>query len=235
MREAVQQAVEESAFHAARGVRPPAQRVDPPQIGPLIARLPAAAQRELLTFDDPAGCIDQGVSERMLMHAAGCVHQAVARVPDVRQITSSEGLALDADLGTIPYRDGSKVRLIEEIPFRLAVFDRKMAMIPLDLDVFYNGLLIIRDPTVVNALMGVHRTWWAAGDDPASDRDPRELPAHLAPVLTCLRDGISDQHAAARLRLSPRTYTRRVSELLTLLGVTSRFQAGAAAARRGWI
>jgi DNA-binding NarL/FixJ family response regulator len=48
-------------------------------------------------------------------------------------------------------------------------------------------------------------------------------------------DGLPDHAAAARLGLSPRTYTRRVSELLALLDTTNRFHAGAVAARRGWI
>ncbi|GAA1530377.1 hypothetical protein GCM10009678_10660 [Actinomadura kijaniata] len=108
-------------------------------------------------------------------------------------------------------------------------------MIPLDLEVFYNGLLVIRDPAVVDALTRLHRGWWDAGDDPAAGRDPDEPPAHLVPVLACMRGGLSDQAAVARLGLSPRTYTRRVGELLDLLETTSRFQAGTIAARRGWI
>lgn len=169
------------------------------------------------------------------MHAANCIHRAVAQIPDVRQITSPEGLAWDAELGTIGWRTGGQARLIEQVPFRLGVFDRTTAAIPLDLDVFYTGMLIVQDPVVVKALIGVHRTWWATGHDPAADRGPQELPPHLTPVLACMHEGLSDHAAAARLRLSPRTYTRRVGELLALLGTASRFQAGAAAARRGWI
>ncbi|WP_205717960.1 helix-turn-helix transcriptional regulator [Actinomadura soli] len=200
----------------------------------MIARLTAATQQELLTFDDPSGCISQGVPERMLMHVANCVNEAVTQIPDVCQITSPQGLASDTDLGTIGWRNGGQARLIEQIPLRLGVFDRATAVIPLDLEVFYNGMLVIRDPAVVNALIGVHRTSWASGDDP-TDRDPQKIPPHLAPILACMYEGLSDQTAAARLRLSPRTYTRRVSELLALLGTASRFQAGATAAHRGWI
>ncbi|GAA1530382.1 hypothetical protein GCM10009678_10670 [Actinomadura kijaniata] len=119
VREAVAQALEESAFHAARGVRPAAQRVDPPRVGVAVARLVDVTRRELLTFDDPSGCVVQGVPERLLTHAADCVHRAVARVPAVRQITSPQGLAHDAELGTIPWRDGGQARLIRQIPFRL--------------------------------------------------------------------------------------------------------------------
>jgi hypothetical protein len=234
-REAVGRALDEAAFDAARGVRPPALRVDPPKVGRAVAQLAAATRHELLTFDDPSGCIGQGVPERMLVHAAGCVRRAVAQVPAVRQITSPRGLARDVGLGTIQWRNGGQARLIEQIPFRLAVFDRVAAAIPLDLEVFYNGMLVIRDPTVVAALTSLHRGWWGSGEDPAAGRDPNEPPAHLAPVLACMGAGLPDRAAAARLGLSPRTYTRRVSELLALLNTADRFQAGAIAARRGWI
>ncbi len=35
--------------------------------------------------------------------------------------------------------------------------------------------------------------------------------------------------------MSPRTYSRRIAGLMTLLGARNRFQAGAEAARRGWL
>ncbi|MFI1016474.1 BTAD domain-containing putative transcriptional regulator [Streptomyces sp. NPDC020965] len=65
------------------------------------------------------------------------------------------------------------------------------------------------------------------------DRD--RPPAHLEPVLEQLLNGATDLTASRRLGLSPRTFSRRVSELLEYLGVATRFQAGAEAYNRGWI
>ncbi|WP_436772817.1 DNA-binding response regulator [Yinghuangia sp. YIM S09857] len=235
VREAVAQALDESAFHAKQGVRPPALVVAPPQVGRAAARFSQAARHEMLMFDDPSGCLDQGVPERKLVHVANCMRGAAAQVPAVRQITSREGLLRDAPLGTIAWRQGAHARLIPRIPFRLSVIDRTVALLPLDLDVFYNGMLVVRDPVVVTALVRVHQGWWRNGDDPDGNRPDHELPPYLAPVLACLTEGLTDPAAAARTGLSPRTYARRVSELLTLLGATTRFQAGALAARRGWM
>lgn len=53
-----------------------------------------------------------------------------------------------------------------------------------------------------------------------------EIPPHLHPVLRELVLGTVDATACRRLNISPRTFSRRVAELLELLGVTSRFQAG---------
>ena len=53
-----------------------------------------------------------------------------------------------------------------------------------------------------------------------------EIPPHLRPVLRELVLGTVDATACRRLNISPRTFSRRVAELLELLGVSSRFQAG---------
>ncbi|HET8660010.1 MAG TPA: hypothetical protein VFM55_13555, partial [Micromonosporaceae bacterium] len=51
-----------------------------------------------------------------------------------------------------------------------------------------------------------------------------EPPEHLLPVLEQLLTGATDVTASQRLGMSPRTFSRRVSELLDYLGVLSRFQ-----------
>jgi hypothetical protein len=53
-----------------------------------------------------------------------------------------------------------------------------------------------------------------------------EIPAHLHPVVRELVLGTVDATACRRLNVSPRTFSRRVAELLEHLGVESRFQAG---------
>ncbi|MBG0832640.1 hypothetical protein HS041_33625 [Planomonospora sp. ID67723] len=72
-------------------------------------------------------------------------------------------------------------------------------------------------------------------DSSRYDAARRVLPDHLQAVLLQLLTGATDQAASNRLGISPRTYSRRVSELLACLGVESRFQAGAEATRRSWV
>ncbi|NUT35775.1 MAG: hypothetical protein HOV79_22195 [Hamadaea sp.] len=52
------------------------------------------------------------------------------------------------------------------------------------------------------------------------------LPEHLRPVVVALLSGATDVAASHRLNCSPRTFSRRVSELLELLDAETRFQAG---------
>ncbi|SPT51723.1 Uncharacterised protein [Actinomadura madurae] len=71
-----------------------------------------------------------------------------------------------------------------------------------------------------------------------SGRDVRELlapdaPRHLLPIVEALLSGQTDEAASKRLGISPRTFSRRVAELLDHLNVATRFQGGVELVRRG--
>lgn len=74
----------------------------------------------------------------------------------------------------------------------------------------------------------------ARGDSPGEDDNP-PLPDHLLPVLEQLVQGVTDVTASRQLRVSPRTFSRRVAELLDHLHVQTRFQCGAETAHMGLI
>ncbi|MFF0447487.1 DNA-binding response regulator [Streptomyces sp. NPDC004609] len=196
-----------------------------------LAGLVRSARHELLSFDDPAGALGQGVPEPFLRFAGTCVRTAAARTTTVRRIAPRHGLTHIRE----PWRCPGEARVTDSIPFKIIVADRSVAAVPLDLDLHYNGVLLIRDPVVVQTLVRTHRAWWDGGDDLTRHVLPHAMPAHLQPVLQAILAGLTDDAAAARLNMSGRTYSRRVGELLAALGTTSRFRAGAEAARRGWI
>jgi hypothetical protein len=201
------------------------------QVRAALTGLIRSARHELLSFDDPAGALGHGIPEPFLEFAAACVRTTADQATAVRRIAPRHGLThLPA-----PWLCPGGARVTDAIPFKLIVADRTVAAVPLDLELHYNGVLLIRDPVVVKALVRVHRSWWDGGDDLGGQSVPGSLPAHLRPVLQALLDGLTDETAATRLGMSGRTYSRRVGELLTALGTTSRFRAGAEAARRGWV
>lgn len=195
-----------------------------------LTGLVRSARRELLSFDDPAGALGQGIPERFLEFADACVRSATGQTTAVRRIAPRQGLTHVRE----PLRCPGAVRVTDSIPFKMVVADRTVAAVPLDLELHYNGLLLIRDPVVVQTLVRTHRTWWDTGDDPTRHM-VGPVPAHLRSVLHAMLTGLTDEAAAARLGMSGRTYSRRVGELLAALGTTSRFRAGAEAARRGWL
>ncbi|MFI1013162.1 DNA-binding response regulator [Streptomyces sp. NPDC020965] len=196
-----------------------------------LTRLVGSARHELLSFDDPAGAIGQGLPESFLRFAGACVRTAAARITTVRRIAPRHGLAHLRE----PWRCAGEARVTDAIPFKIVVADRSVAIVPLDLDLHYNGVLLIRDPVIVHAFVRVHQVWWESGDEVAEHTLPGALPDHLKPVLDAIMAGLTDDAAALKLKISGRTYSRRVGQLLAALGTTSRFRAGAEAARRGWI
>ncbi|HTT52197.1 MAG TPA: hypothetical protein VMH35_12420 [Streptosporangiaceae bacterium] len=60
-------------------------------------------------------------------------------------------------------------------------------------------------------------------------------PVQMLPILEELLSGDTDVTVSRRLNISPRTFSRRVAELLDYLGVNTRFQAGLEVALRGWV
>jgi DNA-binding NarL/FixJ family response regulator len=62
----------------------------------------------------------------------------------------------------------------------------------------------------------------------------RPTPAQRA-VLKLMAGGLHDDAIARRAGISTTTVRRRIAAIMDRLNVTSRFAAGAAAQRRGWI
>ncbi|MFI5754601.1 DNA-binding response regulator [Streptomyces sp. NPDC051569] len=240
------------------------------QVTATLTALVRSARRELLVFDDPGGCLGQGIPEPFLEFAGTCVRSAGGRTWQDGSGTGSgpgSGLGLGSATGAgsggrgrgrppmvsvrrivprhglaglprhLPHELPGRARQTDSIPFKLILVDRTVAVVPIDLQLHYNGLLLIRDPVIVQSLVRTHQTWWESGEDlpTAAAPSPGALPAQLRPVLEALLAGLTDETAATRLGMSNRTYSRRVGDLLTALGTTSRFRAGAEAARRGWI
>jgi DNA-binding NarL/FixJ family response regulator len=61
------------------------------------------------------------------------------------------------------------------------------------------------------------------------------LPAAQQMVLALMAEGLHDDAIARRAKLSTTTVRRHITAIMKRLDVTSRFAAGAAAQRRGWI
>jgi DNA-binding NarL/FixJ family response regulator len=66
------------------------------------------------------------------------------------------------------------------------------------------------------------------------DRCDRLTPAQQA-VLELMAEGLHDDAIAHRVGISTTTVRRHITAIIDRLGVRSRFAAGAAAQRRGWI
>ncbi|MGH9456615.1 MAG: response regulator transcription factor, partial [Thermoanaerobaculia bacterium] len=61
------------------------------------------------------------------------------------------------------------------------------------------------------------------------------LTARQMEVLTLVTDGLTNAQIGARLGITPKTVDHHVSAVLATLGASTRTEAAAAAARRGWV
>jgi DNA-binding NarL/FixJ family response regulator len=132
---------------------------------------------------------------------------------------------------------GEHVRVLREVPTRLAVLGSSAALIGERFGVPTGRRLVLRQQSIVAALaLMFEGLWERALPVPVFERDGLdEGVAGQRLLLRHLAAGAKDEQIARAFGLSVRTVRRRVAELLTDLGAESRFQAGAEAARRGWL
>jgi len=207
----------------------------PDDVVEVTGRLLAETRTEYLGLDDPSALVRADVPDAVVARHAQDVRGLVDRGVRIAQVTTPEGVEADHDDRRIlQWRDGGEARLVDRLPVQACVIDRRVALVPTDLAVLANGALIVTHPVVVDVLVSLHRLLWQQGRDPRSPADTPP-PPHLRGVLAMLASGLADDRAAQRSGVSARTYSRRVAELVDLLGSTSRFTAGVEAVRRGWL
>ncbi|MGW6276366.1 LuxR C-terminal-related transcriptional regulator [Kribbella sp. NPDC055071] len=124
---------------------------------------------------------------------------------------------------------GETSRVHPQIPMKLAIFDRKVALLPLAVDQLVDTALVVHPCALLDALIEMFSLLWdqAVPVVPAAKTDLLD-----ARLMTLLAAGFKDDAIARQLGLSSRTVGRRVAELMETLGARTRFQAGIHAQRR---
>jgi sugar-specific transcriptional regulator TrmB/DNA-binding CsgD family transcriptional regulator len=138
---------------------------------------------------------------------------------------------------------GEEVRVVQELPIRLLIVDRRIALVPLLSGAERNiGALIVHRSGMLDALIALFDRVWNGGlplvlgsDGVVEGVTPDGLPELDAQILGLLLAGLTDQSVANQLGLSMRTVQRRVRALMDLVAADTRLQLGFHAARRGWI
>lgn len=137
---------------------------------------------------------------------------------------------------------GQQLRVVETLPIKLVVADRRLAMVPL-LDTGQPGAVLVHGGGLLNALVALFENVWArsmplqldaAGTGFATLAAP-SISAENARILGLLLAGLTDQRVAAQLGLSMRTVQRRIRALMDDTGTQTRIQLGWYAARHGWV
>jgi DNA-binding CsgD family transcriptional regulator len=196
-------------------------------LGRWFVRLQQEAREEMITLDRPPYALT----------TSNPVEQtAIKRGVQYRAIYAPEALEWPGVLGDIRelIRHGEQARVLPGMRIKLAISDRRLALMPLSLDLTDVRAAVIRPSTLLDALIDLWELSWKAAvpleapaEDPLSEED-RQL-------LILLVGGLKDEAIARQLGWSVRTMRRRMSHLHEMLGAANRFQAGAIAVRKGWL
>jgi hypothetical protein len=137
---------------------------------------------------------------------------------------------------------GEQARTRPELPIKLIISDDQLALIPAAVTSrSIDTTFVIHRSPILDALIALFEAEWAKatpvpGTRAVPDSHAADMPdAETAALLAMLAAGMTDTSIARSLSWSMRTTQRRMRQLMTDLGVTSRFQAGVAAREKGWL
>jgi len=135
----------------------------------------------------------------------------------------------DGDRG-VPGRSLSAIpqghyRQVDDVPLKLMIFDRRVALFPADPLDLEAGYIEVADPAAVQRFSAFFQQLWSSGRDPfRKGVAPIELSSREHALIRLLADGHTDVTAATMLGVSPRTVAYSLRALMDRLGVDNRFQ-----------
>ncbi|MEU0738889.1 LuxR C-terminal-related transcriptional regulator [Streptomyces sp. NPDC006134] len=130
---------------------------------------------------------------------------------------------------------GGQVRTAPVLPPRFLVFDREVALVPIDPANTRRGALCTREPAVVATLCALFFQVWESAVPLGTRQTAGGISTSERQLLKLLASGLTDDAAAKRLGVSLRTVRRQMSSLMEKLDARSRFEAGLKAAKLGWL
>jgi DNA-binding NarL/FixJ family response regulator len=187
-------------------------------------QLMGGASAELLVLDRPPYAAGAESSDRTVR---ALLREGVA----VRGIYSPDSLAVPGaiDAAYSAAHAGECSRTHPQVPMKLAIFDRRAALLPLSMNRLVDSALVVHESSLLEALVQMFLLLW----DQALPVVQEATPDEDAQLLTLLTAGLKDEAIARQLGLSARTVRRRLAQLMELLGARTRFQAGVYSMRRG--
>ncbi|MFJ5924874.1 helix-turn-helix transcriptional regulator [Kitasatospora sp. NPDC092948] len=203
-----------------------------------VTQLQAGAEHELLA-------LVTGRHQVVAADETGAESAAVERGVSYRVVL--ERRSLDEPGAAAPLFEAmdrqQQIRVVDQVPTKLIVADRALALVPLTDSTADPVALVVRAPALVTVFTVLfEQTWeWAhplgrtgtaptVGAAPAGDPDETDRR-----ILALLLSGATDPAVAKQLSLGLRTVQRRISRLMSLARADTRIQLGWQAHRRGWV
>ena len=129
---------------------------------------------------------------------------------------------------------GEEVRIRSTLPAKTLLVDGSVALIALN-ETGVGGAAVVRSPQLIALLKQWFELLWNDPGTSGSAVDDGPLSRQQRHVLRLLATGMTDDAIARASDMSVRTVRRHVASILEMLGIQTRFAAGVAAAKKGWI
>jgi predicted transcriptional regulator len=138
---------------------------------------------------------------------------------------------------------GEQARVMTGLPLKLAVADRRIGLIPLNVEPGREEAVIVHSSPLLDALVALFETLWERAAPIRFTNGPSETPGEGETslsemdgrILTLLAAGFTDESVANQVGVAQATVQRRMKRMMQTLGAQSRFQAGVLAAERGFL
>ncbi|MGE5333598.1 MAG: TrmB family transcriptional regulator [Nitrososphaerota archaeon] len=212
-----------------------------------FAQLQRSATETILTFDKPPYAQPDNADGQPINQLE---FQRLAESVQYRAIYSAEALAVPGRSQVIHayVKAGELARVAPDVPMKLAIADRRLAIMPFitqaadpNTPAAVESAVVFHQSSLLDALVTLFEEVWeralllpfateteaSAGTENEEEENDR--------LLALLTAGLTDEVIARQLGISVRTVRRRVRHLMDHLGAVSRFQAGLQAAKRGWV
>lgn len=197
-------------------------------------QLQLAAQHEVLVFDTPPYAVSPPYDH-------GTELAGLARGVRYRGLYDRQALDLEGAVGEISELTvaGEEARVLGEVPMKLAIADRSLALVPLAADqpTMEAGAALVHPCALLDALITLFESMWSRatplvvlGGRVVAAGEGDEATAQLVSLMLA---GLPDEAIARRLDTSTRTVQRRVKRLMDDFGAGNRLQLGWQLASRG--
>jgi len=167
--------------------------------------------------------------------------EALERGVSWRGIYAPEGLSPDRMEQVRRWeRSGEKARMHPQIPVKLVIVDREVALMQMKAGDYRSEdmAILIRPCALLDALILLFDGFWrraiplSRSHPPPADGGP-QLSEEDEDLLRLLAAGFKDEAIARQLGITSRTVSRRLADVMREFGVSTRFQLGLLLARQG--
>ncbi|MCX4392356.1 helix-turn-helix transcriptional regulator [Streptomyces sp. NBC_00264] len=135
---------------------------------------------------------------------------------------------------------GQHISVTDRLPIKLAIVDRRVALLPLDPEREAEPVaLVVHRTGLLTALVSLFEEHFEKGWRLSVSGTEEEHEAPVAAIdrqiVALLHVGLTDAAIARQLGMGHRTVQRRLHALMDEVGAATRFQLGWYAARAGWL